>query len=203
MQKTLTKNDLIVKLAKSLDLSESTAESGINQIMNLIIENLTAYKKIKLTGFGAPITIKQKPKVSPEVQDPGISEPVKPEEELSMVPELSVSGHEKRKFKRRNFILNIEIIDSNTNQIIGDLADITTKGVMIVSDDPVQENKILPFLIRLPKEANEKLEIVFTAKSIRCQKTIHENIFITGFKIENILEENRQKIAYLINEYAV
>ncbi len=203
MPKNLTRKELIETLSSSLDLSESVAESGINQIVKLIIERLTAYKEITLTGFSAPINIKQNPKKSPVQQDSNNLESVEPGKKLSTMLKKSTPGHEKRKLKRRNFILNIEIFDNATGEIIGDLGDITTEGIMIVSDDPIQEDKMFSILIRLPEDADEKLEIAFEAKSIRCSETIHESIFITGFKIESIDEKNSQNVDYLINEYAV
>ncbi|MBU2515608.1 HU family DNA-binding protein [bacterium] len=200
MPKNLTKQELIATLAGSLDLPKSEAESGLNRVVTLIIERLTAYQEITLTGFGAPINIKQKPKTSSSLQN---VETVAFDKKLSTIIKKSEPGHEKRKLQRRNFILNIEILDNTTGQTIGDLGDITNEGIMVVSDDPIQEDTLFSILIRLPDEADEKLEIVFDAKSIRCRETVHESIFITGFIIETIDELNSQHIDYLINEYAV
>ena len=193
MSKKLSKNDLVASLAKGSQISEATAKSALDHLVNQIIENLAAYGEVTLSGFGTPITIRQKSKTAAILPDEGIESRVIP-------PAPAV---EQRKLERRNFILNIEVLDISKNESIGDLGDITTEGLMVVSDEPLAENRSSDFKIELPEEAEEQMEIYFEAVSIRCQKTIHENIYITGFKIKSIDEENRRKIEYLIEEYAV
>ena len=193
MSNILSKNDLVEMMASELGLPDDAVKVAINNMVSKIVEYLTAYGEVSITGFGAPITVKQKSK----------SASIKADQKLTTIIESSKPGIEQRKLKRRNFILNIEVQEKNSGKILGDLGDITTEGIMLVSDDPITENKSFSLKIELPEEADEPLEIVFDAQSIRCQKTIHEAIFITGFKITALDEENREKIEYFIEEYAV
>ncbi len=193
MSNILSKNDLVELMARELELPDDSVKEAINKMVNKIVEHLTAYGEVSITGFGAPITVKQKSK----------SASVKTDQKLTTIIESSKPGIEQRKLKRRNFILNIEVQEENSGKILGDLGDITTEGIMLVSDDPILEDKLFSLKIQLPEEADEQLEIGFEAQSIRCQKTIHEAIFITGFKITTLDEENRKKIEYFIEEYAI
>lgn len=199
MSKNLTKNELIASLAGELEISKTIANAALDHLVNKIVENLAVYGEVILLGFGAPITVRQKTK-SGDTQtfDTNLPDHLIPEVQKSPKP-----GKEQRKLQRRNFILDIEVFDRTTQKTIGDLGDITIEGMMLVSDEPVEENKTFKLGIRLPKEAEEQLEIEFTALSVRCQKTIHETIYITGFKIEALDEKNRRQINHFINEYAV
>jgi len=197
MSKNLSKSDLIISLAGELNVSEQVAKSTLNHIVTKILESLAAYGEVTLTGFGAPITVKQKPKTEFSADD------VKAEQRISVMQKESKPGYEQRKLDRRNFILDIEVTHQTTNQVLGSLGDITAAGIMLVSDEPISEDTLFPVKLSLPEEADEELVIVFNATSIRCQQTIHENIYFTGFKIENLDEENQQKIEHFISEYAV
>ncbi len=180
-------------MAKELELPDNTVKAAINNMVSKVVEYLTAYGEVSITGFGAPITVKQKPK----------SAQVQPGQKLTTIIESAKPSIEQRRLERRNFILNIEVFDRNSDKLLGELGDITSEGIMIVSDDPIAENEKFELVIRLPEEADEQLEIVFDAQSIRCQKTIHEAIYITGFRIKSLDDENKRKIGYFIEEYAV
>jgi hypothetical protein len=117
---------------------------------------------------------------------------------------------EKRKLKRHNFVFDIEVndrsrpVDPATNDhVIGDLADITVEGVMVVSEAPIAEDTPFQLRINLPEPVQGRRYIDFDARSIRCNKTIHESIYTTGFRITQLDDANRPIIATLIDEYAV
>ena len=117
---------------------------------------------------------------------------------------------EKRKLERKNFIRDIEIIDRNGPvdeggelPVLGDLADITVEGVMLVSDEPIAEKTVFQMRIVLPEEIEGKEIIEFDAESIRCNETIHDSIYTTGFLITKLDEDNHAIINKLISEFAV
>ncbi|MBU2646049.1 PilZ domain-containing protein [bacterium] len=117
---------------------------------------------------------------------------------------------ERRKLDRKNFIYDIEVLDRNQSNegedgffVLGDLADITVEGVMLVSDEPIAEKTLFQLRVVLPEEIEATSEIDFDAESIICKKTIHESIYTTGFRITNLDDSNRSIISRLISEYAV
>ncbi len=117
---------------------------------------------------------------------------------------------DKRKLERKNFIRDIEILDRNGPvdeegelPVLGDLADITVEGVMLVSDEPIAEKAAFQMRIILPEEIEGKDKIEFEAESIRCNKTIHDSIYTTGFLITKLDENNHAIIGKLISEFAV
>lgn len=117
---------------------------------------------------------------------------------------------DKRKLQRRNFIYDIEVQDrSRKNEetgdflVLGELADITVEGVMLVTDDPVAETTRFPLRILLPEAVNGLTFIDFEAESIRCSKTIHETIFTTGFRVIRMDEATQAVVERFIEEFAV
>jgi hypothetical protein len=117
---------------------------------------------------------------------------------------------EKRKLERKNFIRDIEIFDRNgfaaengERPVLGDLADITVEGVMLISDEPIAEKTAFQMKLVLPEEIEGKESIEFEAESIRCNKTIHESIYTTGFLITKLDEDSHAIISKLISEFAV
>ncbi len=200
----LTKAELIQKLSTRINIPEVKAKEALDIIVQRIIESLTIDNEVILSGFGGPITIKRKAQFSDKASNgTGQIDSVREEEKLSSTIKKSQPVLEQRKLERRNFILDLEIIDRDTDQVVGDLGDITTEGIMLVSDQPVEEDKLFHFKITLPAEAGECLDIVFDAKSIHCRKTVHESIFTTGFTIENLDQNNLKNITHIIEKYAV
>ncbi|NQU63742.1 MAG: hypothetical protein HQ517_05600 [SAR324 cluster bacterium] len=118
--------------------------------------------------------------------------------------------NEKRVLERKNFIFDIEVFDRSQPggdqgelTVLGDLADVTKEGIMLISDEPIQEKTMFQLRIVLPEEIEGKKAINFQAESTRCAGTIHENIFTTGFKIKELDEDNLAIINGLITKYAV
>ena len=62
MSKNLSKDELTISIADELKINQQTANSVLNHMGKKIFENLSAYGEITLTGFGAPIIVKQKSK---------------------------------------------------------------------------------------------------------------------------------------------
>lgn len=204
MAHTISKDDIITLLSKELDFSEIIAKSAIEHVHKQLLNSLSVHEELTLTGFGPPITIKQTSKsqdsnleINGEVTQSLL------DKDLYNSIKKPKPGYEQRKLERRNFILDIEVINRDSGETLGNIGDITTEGVMIVSDYPLEAETMFKLKVTLPEEAGEKLEIPINATSIRCQKTIHENIYFTGFKLNTLSEENRLKIEYLIEEYAV
>ena len=207
MHKNFSKSEFISIVSNELELPAGKAELVLNKLIHRVQEILSTYGEITLSGLGNPITITHKSKTIfiPENSDEG--NPLNDLPKPDFFPEASTldkpSGSEQRNLKRQNFIIDLEVIDMESNQIIGDVGDITPEGLMLVSEQPIEESKRFKFKIAFPEDAEIKMQIEFEAESIRCVRTIHESIFTTGFKIENPDSENLLSINKMIKRYAV
>ena len=64
---------------------------------------------------------------------------------------MDTINSEQRKMKRRHLIYYLEAVDRDTDQPIGFLVDITTKGIMLMSETPIETGKI--FHLKIPSNS--------------------------------------------------
>ncbi len=103
-----------------------------------------------------------------------------------------------RKLKRRHLIYYLRVYDRNTGVLIGHMADITTGGVMLVSESSIKTNKDFDFKMTLPAEIAGNRDITFNASSVWCKKDVNPDFYATGFKINNIESKDAKLIETLI-----
>ena len=92
---------------------------------------------------------------------------------------------EQRRMKRRHLIYYLEVIDRDTAELIGFLVDITAKGIMLMSEIPIETGKMFHLRILLKTDLSEKKYLNFDAKSKWCKKSINTEIYDTGFELIN------------------
>lgn len=106
-----------------------------------------------------------------------------------------------RKFKRRHLIYYLRIYDRKTEVLIGHLADITTDGIMLVSEEPIKAESVFNFKMTLPAEIEGSRDITFDAFSVWCKKDVNPDFYATGFKISNIEARDIELIEILIDSF--
>lgn len=109
--------------------------------------------------------------------------------------------NEKRRLKRVHLIYYLRIFDSNTGVIVGHLVDITTQGIMLISEEPVPMGKDYSFRMHLPATIIGREKIEFSAHCLWCKKDINPDFFVSGYQIKAISPEEAQIIKELINSY--
>jgi hypothetical protein len=109
-------------------------------------------------------------------------------------------GAEKRKQKRRHLIYYLTVIDRETNNVIGYLVDITTKGIMLMSDNALQPGTVLHLKIMLQTEMSDKEYLHFDARVIWSKQSINGNSYDTGLELLNVKPEDFREIETVIDE---
>ncbi len=89
---------------------------------------------------------------------------------------------ERRKHKRRHSIFYIKVYDQETSKTIGRLVDITTGGMMLVSEKPVPVGTVTKLKMPLPEKIHDIGEISFDAKSVWNGPDVNTDFFDTGFQ---------------------
>ncbi len=107
-----------------------------------------------------------------------------------------------RKLKRRHIIYYLRVLDRNSGQLIGQLIDITTEGVKLISENPIDPQTFLQLRMLLPEEINRKSEICFDVESLWCKRDINPNFFSIGFVFVDILQEDVNIIKNLIYDFS-
>ncbi|MDM8546283.1 PilZ domain-containing protein [Candidatus Venteria ishoeyi] len=116
---------------------------------------------------------------------------------------------EKRRNRRWDLVLYLPVIDQKEGRIIGYLSDITTMGVMVLSEKPIaleEEHLLSIHLEKLPSHDNQqesgKSYIHFRASS-RWSKPINNNLYMLGFMITEISAEDLDAIRLLIRQIGI
>ncbi len=88
-----------------------------------------------------------------------------------------------------------------SSRVVGHLIDISPKGLMLLSDEPVAVNEEYRLRMRLPQEVTDNNEVIFRAVSRWCRPDDNPDFYITGFQIQDLDDEAEKTISSLIEEF--
>jgi len=88
-----------------------------------------------------------------------------------------------RAVPRRHLISYLRVYSVETNSLLGNLVDISTKGIMVVSDRPVEVGKRYRLKMVLPESVEGRKDVEFEAESRWCQNDENSDFFDTGFEL--------------------
>lgn len=109
--------------------------------------------------------------------------------------------NDNRNLKRRHLIYYLRVFNRATGEVLGHLVDMTTQGIKLISEKPVQPDTVYQLRIELPEELTEQRKVSFDAESVKCVRDINPDFFSTGFKIVNIDQNNTQILQFLISTF--
>ncbi len=89
----------------------------------------------------------------------------------------------KRKVARRHLIYYLRVFNKETGELLGNLVDISTRGIMMVSDNPIQVGETYHLRMVLPETVDGTREIEFEAQSRWCKNDTNPDFFDTGFEL--------------------
>ena len=104
-----------------------------------------------------------------------------------------------RRLKRRHLVFYLEVYDEN-GAVLGHLVDITTKGIKLVSKEPIEENTDFTLKMELPEEYFSDKFLEFSGRSLWTGPDVNPNFHATGFEITGLEDGARDIIRKLINE---
>lgn len=110
---------------------------------------------------------------------------------------------EKRAIARRHLVFYLRVFDGTSDKIMGHLADISTKGIMLVSEKKIKTQSEHRLRIKLPKEFLGREELSFTATSRWCLRDSNPDFYITGFEITGVSNEIGAQIKALIRDFSM
>ncbi len=108
---------------------------------------------------------------------------------------------EKRKLKR--FIVNVKILDSETDECIGYSANMHTEGMLITSPEQLPLNKLLRVKLVHIQFDDEVIEIPLVVTGLWSKAGNNPDFHNTGFKIVEATQEQIQAINAVIEDLAV
>jgi hypothetical protein len=108
---------------------------------------------------------------------------------------------ERRKIKRRFLLYYMRVYDAATRQQIGNLVDITLRGIMIVSERPIPEGQTTRLRVELSEEVAEKPFMEFSARSKWCKPDISPHMYNIGFEIMDLAPEDAKIVKRIVEEF--
>ena len=105
-----------------------------------------------------------------------------------------------RSMKRRHLIYYLRVINCDTEELLGFLVDITTRGFMVMSEKPIQTGRLFHLKILRASDAEEKQFLFFDARSKWSERSINSEFYDTGFELVNVTPDDFDEIEKIIDE---
>ncbi len=115
--------------------------------------------------------------------------------------EREEKGKEKRQIRRQHLVFYLRVFDGMSSRVVGHLIDLSPKGLMLLSDDPIAVNEEYRLRMRLPQDIIGRDDVVFSAVSRWCHPDDNPDFHVTGFKIHDLAGETEKTITSLIEEF--
>ncbi len=107
----------------------------------------------------------------------------------------------RRAIRRRHLIYYLRVWDRESGALLGHVVDITTEGLMLVSEQPIPLNKKFNLEMHWRDDDGEPRQIRFEAESRWRERDVNAAFYDTGFKILDSAAEVLIPIRDVIDEY--
>ncbi len=108
---------------------------------------------------------------------------------------------ERRKVQRKQTDNFFGVYHRETDEYLGRLSDMSTKGILILAVRAMNVKSIYEFRIDLPKPIAGKNCLIFSAECVWCQESTSSSKGCdAGFQIKDINFEDIKTIQYLLND---
>jgi hypothetical protein len=108
---------------------------------------------------------------------------------------------ERRKIKRRYLLYYPRVMKSPERELIGHLGDLTTDGLMIISDSGLAVGDAYELLVEVSDDVAETAYIRIKAHSVWCQPDLDPARFNVGFEIDDLTPQDEMVIERIIDKY--
>jgi len=117
-------------------------------------------------------------------------------------PEKKLSLDERRRPDRKDFSYYMQLIDQDTQELVGHLVDISSGGFKLDSLSPIPPNKDIRFRLDLTSEVASKPSMVFVARSKWCNvDPLDPFCYNVGFQLINISPGDVEIFNRMIEKY--
>jgi hypothetical protein len=107
-----------------------------------------------------------------------------------------------RKLERKELNQAIVIIDKINGGVFGELVNITTEGLMVMTDREIETQAIFQFALQLPEPIKGGDQIIVGADCLWCRSAENFSRYWAGFQIIDASEEAVAQLEVLLEQYA-
>jgi len=109
---------------------------------------------------------------------------------------------ERRNLDRKDFSYYMQLIDHDTQELVGHLADISSGGFKLDSLSPIPPNKDFRFRLDLTSDLAYKPYMIFVARSKWCKvDPLDPFCYNVGFQLINITSEDVEIFKCMMEKY--
>jgi hypothetical protein len=108
---------------------------------------------------------------------------------------------DRRKSDRRFMLYYMPLYDIETQHQVGNLVDITARGIMIVSDRAFVDGQALRLRLELTGDVAAKSYMEFNARCKWCRADISPSLYNIGFEILELTEEDAEIVDRIVETY--
>jgi hypothetical protein len=96
----------------------------------------------------------------------------------------------------------LKVAERNTDRLVGRLVDVTTEGMMLISSEPIEMNRVFQLTLDLPEEMDGgPREVGLEARSLWTKKDANPDFLLSGFEFVTVAPEDLLTITDLIRQY--
>lgn len=107
---------------------------------------------------------------------------------------------DQRQADRSSLVFYLRVFDGLSNKILGHLVDISERGVLLVTDEPVEPNENHRLRIRLPAFIRDRHELVLKGTSRWCRQDLEQDTFLAGFQVYDVDAKSKKVVQSLIDD---
>ncbi len=109
---------------------------------------------------------------------------------------------ENRTVDRRHLVFYLRVFDQATQHILGHLTDISTAGLMLVSEQKIDPGTVFQARLILPKEVMGRTELPLKITCCWCRPDALPEFHAVGFQFEEIDLAQKKLIDALTTEFS-
>ncbi len=108
---------------------------------------------------------------------------------------------EQRQVTRQHLVFYLRVFDGMSSRVVGHLIDLSPKGLMLLSDEPIAVNEEYRLRMKLPKGVASTEDVIFGAVSRWCHPDDNPDFHVTGFQIQDLDGDAEKIISALVEEF--
>ncbi len=106
----------------------------------------------------------------------------------------------KRGLKRWHLIYYLRVFESGSEQLLGHVVDITTEGLMLISEKRIPFDREFDLRMEIPNEDGGKRNFTMKALSVWSDRDVNRSFYDTGFELVDPTPDTIEQIQMLIDE---
>lgn len=106
---------------------------------------------------------------------------------------------DQRKQQRKQIATRLPVVDVNTGHVVGDLANMSSEGFMVLARAALPMNSVFQLSVALPKVMRGVDTLYFGAESLWCSDTDSPGHYWIGFHLIDISPQDQEVLELFLD----